>query len=147
MYRRRNILPRIFVSSRAPALRDGMGTHLHLRPRTPIAEYSQFPALGPDKPRLTVSYIPKPAVTLPPGELMYSLIGFSASSASRKRSWAVRSVDIWSATWTIQRIWVNICAFRSGCLTYGAEEYHAFAQETRVDVIAPFTSALRNTFT
>jgi hypothetical protein len=48
---------------------------------------------------LTVSYIPNPAVTLPPGELIYSLIGFSASSASRNKSCAVRSVDIWSATY------------------------------------------------
>lgn len=40
-----------------------------------------------------VSYIARPALTLPPGELMYSLIGRVASSASRKRSWAVRSVE------------------------------------------------------
>lgn len=36
----------------------------------------------------TVSYMAKPAVTLPPGELMYKWIGFDVSSASRKRSCA-----------------------------------------------------------
>ena len=39
----------------------------------------------------TVSYMAKPAVTLPPGELIYRWIGFDVSSASRKRSCATMS--------------------------------------------------------
>ena len=46
-----------------------------------------------------VSYIARPAVTTPPGELMYSLIGRDESSASRNRSCAVRRVEVWSWTW------------------------------------------------
>ena len=37
---------------------------------------------------LTVSYMANPAVTLPPGELMYRWMGLEVSSASRKRSCA-----------------------------------------------------------
>jgi hypothetical protein len=57
-----------------------------------------------------VSYIARPAETDPPGELMYSLIGLRESSASRKRSWAVRSVEVWS--WTC----CQGCAY--GCVWY-----------------------------
>ena len=35
---------------------------------------------------LTVSYIARPAVTLPPGELIYKWIGFVESSASKNNS-------------------------------------------------------------
>jgi hypothetical protein len=45
-----------------------------------------------------VSYIASPALTDPPGELMYSLMGFRESSASRKSSCAVSSVEVWSCT-------------------------------------------------
>ena len=45
-----------------------------------------------------VSYIASPAVTDPPGELMYNLIGSVGFSASRNKSWAVRSVDGMSDT-------------------------------------------------
>lgn len=41
----------------------------------------------------TVSYIAKPAVTLPPGEFMYRWIGFDVSSASRNKSWATRRAE------------------------------------------------------
>jgi hypothetical protein len=39
-----------------------------------------------------------PAVTDPPGEFIYNLMGSVGFSASRKRSWAVRSVDGMSDT-------------------------------------------------
>jgi hypothetical protein len=39
-----------------------------------------------------------PAVTLPPGELMYIEIGFSGLSASRKRSCATINALTWSLT-------------------------------------------------
>ena len=44
------------------------------------------------------SYIASPAVTLPPGELMYRLIGFSGLSASRKRSCATTEALTSSST-------------------------------------------------
>lgn len=39
-----------------------------------------------------------PAVTEPPGELMYKWIGFSGLSASRKRSWATTEAETSSLT-------------------------------------------------
>ena len=45
-----------------------------------------------------VSCIAIPAVTTPPGELMYMKISFFGFSLSRYRSWAVTRVAIWSST-------------------------------------------------
>jgi hypothetical protein len=44
-----------------------------------------------------VSWIARPAVTTPPGELMYIEMSFFGFSASRNRSWAVMSEAIWSS--------------------------------------------------
>jgi hypothetical protein len=44
-----------------------------------------------------------PAVTLPPGELMYIEIGFSGLSASRKRSCATINALIWSSTYMSEK--------------------------------------------
>src|SRR5580658_8364123 len=41
-----------------------------------------------------VSYIARPDVTTPPGELMYIEISFFGFSASRNRSWATTRVDM-----------------------------------------------------
>ncbi len=45
-----------------------------------------------------VSWIARPAVTTPPGELMYMKMSFFGFSDSRKSSWAVISEAIWSST-------------------------------------------------
>jgi len=45
-----------------------------------------------------VSWIARPAVTTPPGELMYMKMSFFGFSDSRKSSWAVMSEAIWSST-------------------------------------------------
>lgn len=45
-----------------------------------------------------------PAVTLPPGELMYIEIGFSGLSASRKRSCATINALIWSSTYMSEKV-------------------------------------------
>ena len=44
-----------------------------------------------------VSWIARPAVTTPPGELMYMKMSFFGFSDSRKSSWAVISEAIWSS--------------------------------------------------
>ena len=44
-----------------------------------------------------VSWIARPAVTTPPGELMYMKMSFFGFSNSRKSSWAVISEAIWSS--------------------------------------------------
>ncbi len=44
-----------------------------------------------------VSWIARPAVTTPPGELMYIEMSFFGFSASRNNSWAVMSEAIWSS--------------------------------------------------
>ena len=53
-----------------------------------------------------VSWIARPAVTTPPGELMYMLIGLEGFSLSRNNSWAtIREAmlsSIWSVTNTIR---------------------------------------------
>ena len=51
----------------------------------------------------TVSYMAKPAVTLPPGELIYKWMGLDVSSASRKRSCATMSAASVSRIWKIIR--------------------------------------------
>jgi hypothetical protein len=38
-----------------------------------------------------------PAVTMPPGELMYRLMSFSGFSASRKSIWATITLATWSS--------------------------------------------------
>ena len=45
-----------------------------------------------------VSWIAMPAVTTPPGELMYMKMSFFGFSDSRKSNWAVMSEAIWSST-------------------------------------------------
>lgn len=45
-----------------------------------------------------VSYIARPAVTLPPGELIYKFIGFCGFSASRKSSCATTLAEVISST-------------------------------------------------
>jgi hypothetical protein len=45
-----------------------------------------------------VSWIAMPAVTTPPGELMYIQMSFFGFSDSRKSSWAVMTEAIWSST-------------------------------------------------
>jgi hypothetical protein len=49
-----------------------------------------------------VSYMARPAVTTPPGELMYMYTGLLGCSLSRNRSWAVTRLLMWSVTgpWT-----------------------------------------------
>ena len=42
-----------------------------------------------------------PAVTTPPGELIYMLIGFEGFSLSRNSSWAVISDAMPSSTWPV----------------------------------------------
>ncbi len=44
-----------------------------------------------------VSWIARPAVTTPPGELMYMKMSFFGFSNSRKSNWAVISEAIWSS--------------------------------------------------
>ena len=45
-----------------------------------------------------VSWIARPLVTTPPGELMYMKMSFFGFSDSRNSSWAVISEAIWSST-------------------------------------------------
>ena len=45
-----------------------------------------------------------PAVTDPPGELIYKLIGFSGLSASRKRSCATMFAETVSSTWPLRQM-------------------------------------------
>ena len=45
-----------------------------------------------------VSWIAMPAVTTPPGELMYMKMSFFGFSHSRNSSWAVISEAMWSST-------------------------------------------------
>ena len=44
-----------------------------------------------------VSWIARPAVTTPPGELMYMKMSFFGFSDSRKSNWAVTGEAIWSS--------------------------------------------------
>ena len=46
----------------------------------------------------------EPAVTEPPGELIYKWIGFWGLSASRKRSWATIDADMVSSTSPLRHI-------------------------------------------
>jgi len=82
MNRRRDILCHIEYTPGHRKLR----THLHLKLR-------QHYKLGKLNRHNTVSYIASPAVTLPPGELIYRWIGFEESSASKNKSWATMSVE------------------------------------------------------
>ena len=47
--------------------------------------------------RFIVSRIARPAVIEPPGELMYSEMSFSGSSAARNSIWAMIRLAIWSS--------------------------------------------------
>jgi hypothetical protein len=51
-----------------------------------------------------VSWIARPAVTTPPGELMYMKMSFFGFSDSRKRSWAVTSEAIWSSIGPVMKM-------------------------------------------
>ena len=46
----------------------------------------------------------KPAVTEPPGEFMYSVIGFEGESDSRKRSWATMEAERTSSTGPLRQM-------------------------------------------
>lgn len=54
----------------------------------------------------------RPAVTEPPGELMYRLIDFSGLSASRNSNWATTDAEVVSST----------SPFRQTILSYSASE-------------------------
>lgn len=51
-----------------------------------------------DAMNVIVSYMASPAVTLPPGVLMYRFMGFSGESASRKSNWATMDAETVSST-------------------------------------------------
>ena len=50
-----------------------------------------------------VSYIASPAVTRPPGELIYRLIGSSGFSDSKKSNWAQIKDAVWSSIGPVKK--------------------------------------------
>ena len=75
--------------------------------------------------KFIVSKIDMPALTLPPGELMYSEMSLSGFSLSRNSSCATTRLAEWS-------------------LTGPDQEDDALAQQARVDVVGAFAAAGRS---
>ena len=79
-----------------------------------------------------VSYRARPAVTLPPGELMYIEIGFSGLSASRKRSWATISALTWSVTCHQRNLDRNVTApFKQIMRSFSNREKMSYVRSDR----------------
>lgn len=83
-----------------------------------------------------------PAVTTPPGELMYRCIGFAVSSASRKSSCATISDASPSSICYARHPLLDVRQGREG-RTYAAVEHDdALAKQTREDVVAALAASL-----
>jgi len=87
-----------------------------------------------------VSWIAMPAVTTPPGELMYMLIGFDGFSLSRNSSWATISEAMWSSTSPV----MNTIRSRSRRLKMSKLRSPRLVLSITTGTSAPVTGSCRN---